>query len=179
VVRRRCWDQREVVMVILFFCISGLEGHLRISYLESTTPHLHIEYVIYIYLIRIVTFAATTDRNDSHVRKSYTTPNPSSRIVHPETRRCAFSFPLSISQCCSPHQQSKDDLAYHLSAHLRLNAIYWGYTALAIMNHPDALDREQMIDFVMSCWDQEAGIVAFSLCSNLCRSPHPFWLLHS
>lgn len=52
---------------------------------------------------------------------------------------------------------SKDDLAYHLSAHLRLNAIYWGYTALAIMNHPDALDREQMIDFVMSCWDEEAG----------------------
>ncbi|KAF8346697.1 rab geranylgeranyltransferase [Amanita rubescens] len=53
--------------------------------------------------------------------------------------------------------QSKDELAYHLTAHLRLNAIYWGLTALSIMGHPDALDREEMIDFVMSCWDEEAG----------------------
>lgn len=122
-------------------------------------------------------FPSNSHRND-HVRKSFTTPNPSSRIVYPETRRCAFSFPLSIPQCCSPHQQSKDELAYHLSAHLRLNAIYWGYTALAIMNHPDALDREKMIDFVMSCWDEEAGIVGFFLCSSFCRSPHLI-ILHS
>ncbi|KAF8917068.1 rab geranylgeranyltransferase [Mucidula mucida] len=52
---------------------------------------------------------------------------------------------------------SKDDLAYHLTAHLRMNAIYWGLTALCIMGHKDALNREEMIDFVMSCWDDEAG----------------------
>ncbi|KIJ62396.1 hypothetical protein HYDPIDRAFT_182765 [Hydnomerulius pinastri MD-312] len=52
---------------------------------------------------------------------------------------------------------SKDDLAYHLTAHLRMNAIYWGLTALCIMGHKDALDREEMIDFVMSCWDEQAG----------------------
>ncbi|KAG6819878.1 hypothetical protein H0H93_007757 [Arthromyces matolae] len=52
---------------------------------------------------------------------------------------------------------NKDDLAYHLTAHLRLNAIYWGLTALNIMGHKDALPREEMIDFVMSCWDDEAG----------------------
>jgi geranylgeranyl transferase type-2 subunit beta len=28
------------------------------------------------------------------------------------------------------------------------------------MGHPDALDREEMIDFVMSCWDDEAGATA-------------------
>ena len=49
------------------------------------------------------------------------------------------------------------DLAYHLSAHLRLNAVYWGLTALCIMNNKDALDREALISFVMSCWDDEAG----------------------
>ncbi|KAJ6629178.1 terpenoid cyclases/protein prenyltransferase alpha-alpha toroid [Mycena sp. CBHHK59/15] len=52
---------------------------------------------------------------------------------------------------------STDDLAYHLTAHLRLNAIYWGLTALCIMGHPDALDRDGVIQFVESCWDDEAG----------------------
>ena len=53
--------------------------------------------------------------------------------------------------------QHKDDLAYHLTAHLRLSGVYWGLTALAIMNRQDALPRDEMVDFVMSCWDDEAG----------------------
>ncbi|KAJ3513596.1 hypothetical protein NLJ89_g2870 [Agrocybe chaxingu] len=53
--------------------------------------------------------------------------------------------------------QNKDDLTYHLTSHLRLNAIYWGFTAVCILGRPDALDRDEMIDFVMSCWDEEAG----------------------
>ncbi|EIW79753.1 rab geranylgeranyltransferase [Coniophora puteana RWD-64-598 SS2] len=52
---------------------------------------------------------------------------------------------------------SKDDLSYHMTAHLRMNAIYWGLTALCIMGHKEALDREEMIEYVMSCWDDEAG----------------------
>ncbi|KAJ7781447.1 rab geranylgeranyltransferase [Mycena metata] len=52
---------------------------------------------------------------------------------------------------------STDDLMYHLTAHLRLNAIYWGLTALCIMGHPDALDKEDVIRFVESCWDEKAG----------------------
>jgi len=53
--------------------------------------------------------------------------------------------------------KNKDDLTYHMTAHLRMNAIYWGLTALCIMGHRDALDREEMIEFVTSCWDDEAG----------------------
>jgi geranylgeranyl transferase type-2 subunit beta len=26
------------------------------------------------------------------------------------------------------------------------------------MGRPDALDRDEMVEFVMSCWDDEAGI---------------------
>ncbi|EIW73953.1 rab geranylgeranyltransferase [Coniophora puteana RWD-64-598 SS2] len=52
---------------------------------------------------------------------------------------------------------SKDDLSYHMTAHLRMNAIYWGLTALCTMGHKDALDRVEMINYVMSCWDDEAG----------------------
>ncbi|KAJ3985894.1 rab geranylgeranyltransferase [Lentinula detonsa] len=53
--------------------------------------------------------------------------------------------------------KNKDDLMYHLTAHLRMNAIYWGLTALCIMGHREALDRDEMIDYVMSCWDEETG----------------------
>nr|GAT53967.1 Rab geranylgeranyltransferase [Mycena chlorophos] len=53
--------------------------------------------------------------------------------------------------------KSTDDLMYHLTAHLRLNAIYWGLTALSIMGKPDALDKDDVIKFVLSCWDDEAA----------------------
>ena len=72
-------------------------------------------------------------------------------------------LPWTLSRlCCNPAHpmslfQNKDDLVYHLTAHLRMNAVYWGLTALCIMGHKDALDRDEMIDFVMSCWDDEAG----------------------
>ncbi|KAG9051290.1 hypothetical protein FS837_009556 [Tulasnella sp. UAMH 9824] len=49
------------------------------------------------------------------------------------------------------------DFAYHLTTHLRLNAVYWGLTALCTMGRKDALDREELIEFIMSCWDDEAG----------------------
>lgn len=53
--------------------------------------------------------------------------------------------------------KNKDDLVYHMTTHLRLNAIYWGLNALCIMGQPEALDRGEVIDFVMSCWDDDAG----------------------
>ncbi|KAK8858430.1 hypothetical protein IAR55_002657 [Kwoniella newhampshirensis] len=51
----------------------------------------------------------------------------------------------------------KQDLAYHLTSHLRLNGIYWGLTALCIMGQHSALDREGVIEYTISCWDEEAG----------------------
>ncbi len=53
--------------------------------------------------------------------------------------------------------QNTDDLIYHMTAHLRMNAVYWGLTALCVMKDKDALNREEMIDFVMSCWDEKTG----------------------
>ena len=51
----------------------------------------------------------------------------------------------------------KDDLAYHMTEHLRMNGVYWGLVALCIMDKQDALDRAEMIRYVMSCWDEEIG----------------------
>ena len=43
-----------------------------------------------------------------------------------------------------------------------MNAVYWGVTALCIMKHKDALDAEETIQYVMSCWDDEAGTPRYS-----------------
>ncbi|KAG6831548.1 hypothetical protein H0H92_009467 [Tricholoma furcatifolium] len=72
----------------------------------------------------------------------------------PSTSQLAIPLHVSYIKALG---DNKDDLAYHLTAHLRLNAVYWGLTALCIMGHKDALDRQETIDFVMSCWDDEAG----------------------
>ncbi|KAI0670481.1 rab geranylgeranyltransferase [Trametes maxima] len=68
----------------------------------------------------------------------------------------ALDIPLHVKYIQSLGE-NKDDLVYHLTAHLRMNAVYWGLTALCIMGHKDALDRDETIAFVMSCWDNEAG----------------------
>ena len=44
-----------------------------------------------------------------------------------------------------------------MTEHLRMNGVYWGLVALCIMDKQDALDREEMIRYVMSCWDEEMG----------------------
>lgn len=67
-------------------------------------------------------------------------------------------------------RQNKDDLAYHLTAHLRMNAIYWGLTALCVMGHKNALNKEEMIEFVFSCWDEEAGLQQYCCEGNCTRA---------
>ena len=59
-----------------------------------------------------------------------------------------------------------------MTAHLRMNAVYWGLTALCIMKHKDALDAEETIEYVMSCWDDEAGAHESST-YNLSPPPSP------
>lgn len=51
----------------------------------------------------------------------------------------------------------RNDLAYYFTEHLRMNGVYWGLTALALMGHTDALPRDDMIAWVMSCWNDQVG----------------------
>lgn len=48
-------------------------------------------------------------------------------------------------------------LTYHLTTHLRINAIYWALTALHLLRAPDALPRDDVIAYVLQCWDDEQG----------------------
>ena len=44
-----------------------------------------------------------------------------------------------------------------------MNGIYWGLTALALLGRTDALSRDDMLEWVLSCWVPDAGAFA----------PHP------
>jgi geranylgeranyl transferase type-2 subunit beta len=59
----------------------------------------------------------------------------------------------------TPHEstQKRNDLAYYFTEHLRMNGIYWGLTALALMGHTDALPKDDLLEWVMSCWDAQIG----------------------
>ncbi|KAF2266384.1 type-2 protein geranylgeranyltransferase subunit beta [Lojkania enalia] len=54
----------------------------------------------------------------------------------------------------------KDELEYWLTEHLRLNGLYWGLTALHLLGHPDALARDEVISFVLSCLHDNGGFGA-------------------
>ncbi|KAJ5553114.1 beta subunit of rab geranylgeranyltransferase [Penicillium frequentans] len=54
----------------------------------------------------------------------------------------------------------KDELEYWLTEHLRLNGVYWGLTALHILGHPEALSRDETIEFVLSCQKDNGGFGA-------------------
>ncbi|KAJ3299152.1 hypothetical protein HK104_009946 [Borealophlyctis nickersoniae] len=45
----------------------------------------------------------------------------------------------------------KDELEYWVAEHLRLSGVYWAITALDLMNNLDALDKEEVIAFVLKC----------------------------
>ncbi|PYH43377.1 Rab geranylgeranyltransferase subunit beta BET2 [Aspergillus saccharolyticus JOP 1030-1] len=54
----------------------------------------------------------------------------------------------------------RDELEYWLTEHLRLNGVYWGLTALHLLGYPDALPRQETIDFVLSCQRDNGGFGA-------------------
>lgn len=47
-----------------------------------------------------------------------------------------------------------------MTEHLRLNGVYWGLTALHLLGHPDALPRDETINFVLSCQHENGGFGA-------------------
>ncbi|RGB39728.1 terpenoid cyclases/protein prenyltransferase alpha-alpha toroid [Rhizophagus diaphanus] len=51
----------------------------------------------------------------------------------------------------------KDDLEYWLTEHLRLSGVYWGLTALDLLNSIDALKKEDVVKYVVSCQHDNGG----------------------
>lgn len=55
---------------------------------------------------------------------------------------------------------AKESYEYWLLEHLRINGLYWGLTALATLNRLDELPKEEVISFVLECFDDEKGAFA-------------------
>lgn len=56
--------------------------------------------------------------------------------------------------------QRKDEYEYWLTEHLRLNGLYWGLNALHLLGRSDALPRDEVLDFVLSCMHDNGGFGA-------------------
>lgn len=52
---------------------------------------------------------------------------------------------------------TKETYEYWLLEHLRLNGLYWGLMALATMDSLDTLPENEVIQFVLDCYDKEEG----------------------
>jgi len=90
-----------------------------------------------------------------------------SLVSGPGRASASASLPTELQLSISAHVKyiqsldtRKDELEYHLTEHLRLNGIYWGLTALHLLNCPDALPRKETIDFVLSCQTESGGFGA-------------------
>ncbi|PYI27534.1 beta subunit of rab geranylgeranyltransferase [Aspergillus indologenus CBS 114.80] len=79
----------------------------------------------------------------------------------------AVGHPPNQQLCVQKHVEyvkkldsRRDELEYWLTEHLRLNGVYWGLTALHLMGSPQALPRQETIDFVLSCQRDNGGFGA-------------------
>lgn len=57
--------------------------------------------------------------------------------------------------------EQTEEYEYWLSEHLRLNGVYWGLTALCILNSKDTFQKESVVEFVQSCWCATGGFAPF------------------
>ncbi|QBM87364.1 geranylgeranyl transferase type-2 subunit beta [Metschnikowia aff. pulcherrima] len=55
---------------------------------------------------------------------------------------------------------TKQSYEYWLLEHLRLNGLYWGAMALATVGSLETLPKEEVIKFVLDCYDNDAGAFA-------------------
>ncbi|KAJ2809457.1 Rab geranylgeranyltransferase [Coemansia guatemalensis] len=51
----------------------------------------------------------------------------------------------------------QDELEYWMTEHLRVSGIYWGLVALKLLDRDSALDKQQVIDYILSCQNTDGG----------------------
>lgn len=71
------------------------------------------------------------------------------------------------------HGKDQDDYEYCMTEFLRMSGIYWGVTALDIMNQLERLDRASIIEFIKRCQCPATG--GFAPCEG--HDPHILYTL--
>ncbi|KAJ3054174.1 hypothetical protein HK097_002496 [Rhizophlyctis rosea] len=57
---------------------------------------------------------------------------------------------------------NKDELEYWTGEHLRLSGVYWALTALDLMHSLEAFQKEEVLEFVLSCLNDDGGFGGFT-----------------
>ncbi|KAJ2783982.1 Rab geranylgeranyltransferase [Coemansia javaensis] len=53
--------------------------------------------------------------------------------------------------------KKQDELEYWMTEHLRVSGIYWGLVALGLLGRGDALDRDEVVAYVLGCQNADGG----------------------
>ena len=53
--------------------------------------------------------------------------------------------------------QSKASFAYYATEHFRMSGVYWGLTALYLLDKLDAMDEEDVVSWVLTCQHPNGG----------------------
>ncbi|XP_051165948.1 geranylgeranyl transferase type-2 subunit beta [Leptopilina boulardi] len=70
------------------------------------------------------------------------------------------------------YSMNKDDYTYCMTEHLRMSGIYWGLTALDLMDQLDRINREEVLEFIGKCQYDCGGIGA-----SINHDPHLLYTL--
>ncbi|KAJ2065500.1 Rab geranylgeranyltransferase [Coemansia sp. S146] len=50
-----------------------------------------------------------------------------------------------------------DEIEYWMTEHLRVSGVYWGAVAVHLLGRSDALDRNGIVDYILSCQNDDGG----------------------
>lgn len=56
--------------------------------------------------------------------------------------------------------KKKDDYEYCITEYLRMSGVYWGLTAMFLMNKQDMMEKDEILEFVQSCQHDNGGFGA-------------------
>ncbi|KAK4482595.1 hypothetical protein RD792_009759 [Penstemon davidsonii] len=70
------------------------------------------------------------------------------------------------------YHQKKDGFESVVIEHLRLNGAYWGLTTLDILGKLDAVDKDEVVSWIMECQDESGGFGG-----NIGHDPHVLFTL--
>ncbi|KAJ2945794.1 hypothetical protein O0L34_g4699 [Tuta absoluta] len=68
---------------------------------------------------------------------------------------------------------NKDDYEYCMTEYLRMSGIYWSLTAMELMDQSSRMPKEDIIEFIKSCQDNESGGIS----ASLGHDPHMLYTL--
>ncbi|XP_071802797.1 geranylgeranyl transferase type-2 subunit beta-like [Asterias amurensis] len=75
-------------------------------------------------------------------------------------------------QFIASYSSKKDDYEYIMTEYLRMSGIYWGITVMDLMKHLEHMDKQDIVDFVVSCQHECGGLGA-----SVNHDPHLLYTL--